>query len=200
MQFKIIRIIFILLVLITIVEIGYYFYYSKKNSSNILHRDNNNGLNTVTAQNVDTTKISNIENSSEVELSKDKKTADALLTQLKRTLDQYSSKILLESTRTDVYESTIKEIDFTEGQKNTVKYKVKLVLKFKPEEDFTIHLNDNDLTKTKVFLNENGNVSPYEFSSLKSGDKVRIEVITNMLEYFDKNTIQITITKLVERE
>ena len=127
---------------------------------------------------------------------RDKEVARLLLENLKRSLDLSQKKILIKSQKIDVYESVIKTIKFTGGFKNTLKYDALIALEYKPDQAHTIYLTKNDLNKTKVFIKEKDKLLPYNFYLLKSGDRVKIELVTNVLEYFDKNADQITITKI----
>lgn len=185
---KILVTVFVILLIITVCELGYYVYIqlsSEKNTSQ-----------TNPTRVVEVPTIIPLKQPLETDASKkDTKTANLLLQGLKKSLDLSQNKILIKSQRTDIYESNIKKIELTGGLKNTVKYDALIALEYKPNEDYVIYLNKNDLGKTKVVTMNNDKASPYNFSSLKSGDHVKIELITNVLEYFDKNTEQITITK-----
>lgn len=186
---RLLKIVFVVLLLVTFGELAYVYY-----QFNIVGKNIQTKTDTPIVINIPT--IAPSSQLPETNTSKnDVEIARLLLQDLKKNIDQYQNKILTKSQKIDIYEANIKRLEFTEGLKNTFKYDVLLALKYKPNEDFIIYLNKDDLNKTKVFMSENDKLLPYDFSLLKSGDNVKIELITNVLEYFDKNTEQITITK-----
>jgi len=123
-------------------------------------------------------------------------TAMLLLQNLKKSIDLAQKNILVKSQKTDIYESQIAQIELSSGKKNSIKYDAFLSLKYKENENYTFYLTKNDLQKVKVYSNNNNRIIPYEWTKLQKGDQIRVEFITNVLEYFDKNTEQIIITKL----
>jgi len=186
---KILKAIFIVLIFVIITEMGYYVYIQST-------KRNNNLQTTETKKNK--ISITPISQSAIINSEKDREIANALLKDLKKTLDLSKHKVLIRSQKIDTYESTIQEIGLKSGVINIFKYEAFIALKYKPNEDHIIYLNKNDLEKTKVLITDNNRILPYDFSLLKRGDHVKIEIITNALEYFDKNTERITITKINE--
>lgn len=188
-NFRLLKVIFIILLLVIFGELAYYVYIEFSSEKNISHTTLTRGVEVPTIMPLDQPLETNLS-------KKDIEIGNILLQNVKKTLDLHKNKVLIKSQKTDIFESNIKRIELASGFKNTFKYDALIALEYKPEEDYTIYLNKNDLDKTRVFIVDNDKLLPYNFSSLKNGDRVRIELITNMLEYFDKNTEEIIITKI----
>lgn len=187
---KLLKIIFLILLVVILGELTYYVYIKYGSREKYASQTNLPRV-------VDIPTIIPVSQFPETDTSKkDNETARLLLQSLKKSTELNQNKILIKSQRTNIYESNIKKIEMTSGSINTFKYDAIITLGYKPNEDYSIYLNKNDLDKMKVFTVDDDKLLSYNFSQLKKGDRVIIELITNMLEYFDKNTEQITIIKI----
>jgi len=116
-----------------------------------------------------------------------------LTNQLNTSIEQAQDNLLKSSTKEDVYEGKIIEIDKQSGVYKTFTYELALKIQGN-KATFFPHFNKRDLSNMNIIQASNN--KKISFENLKIGDKVKIVLQTNNLEYFTINTIKISITVL----
>ncbi len=117
----------------------------------------------------------------------------SLISQRKKAINQFADGFLTQSFRVDSYTGVISDISFVPGMKNSFAYKVFLSIVSNKGEAFDMHLNQADLDKLVVYDDAMRTLS---VNDLKKGDKVNLEIKTDMLSILSNNTLYIHITKL----
>jgi len=173
---KVLIIIFFVLLVITLGEIGYYFFYQPVNKS----ASTTNQSPSPTPQTI----------SSEKNQAINKDTLDNLLF-LKKG-------IVKSSLLTTEYQGSIIEIDDKGGTNSAGQFEYKLKIKIKSDSGDTnsFYYNDSEINKIKVFYLDKDQKTPYFLNKLKVGDKILIKDIYNLLENIDNNLIEEEIIKL----
>lgn len=116
-----------------------------------------------------------------------------LTSQLNTSLEQAQDSLLKSSTKEDIYEGKIIEIDTKQGTYKTFAYESALKIQGNKTVFFP-HFNKRDISNMSIIRATDN--TKLLFQNLKIGDRVRIALQTNNLEYFTINTIKIFITVL----
>lgn len=201
---KLLKILFVLLLVVTIAEAGYYVYMLKINQSSAkIPSLTVNPQNKIIPTTPTVIPTQTSQTSSKVTAFIDQYGEENLLngigmfSEWKKSSDQADHGFLIQSKRTNIYQGIISDINYSGGKKGNFIYSSYLHIT-KNADDFELYLNQSDLQKLQV--NSSGNINAnkkvYTFSDLKKGDKIRLEIYTNIFELMDKNTNQIIISKL----
>lgn len=199
---KILKILFIILFLITGIEIVYYFLINSTPSLNLANFTNKSQeikqVITIPPDIKESTISSKIAFILNKYTEDDLYSATAMYDDWKIHLKRYEDKFLIQSLRTEVYESTITDLNLTGGKINNYDYLVSLNLEYKGNKDYILYLNKDDTSKTKIYLldSKGKQTLTSDFNSLKTGDKIRLELSINTYDPLENNVEQIVITKI----
>lgn len=169
-MYRILKILFGFLLLLTLVEAGYYLFVLKNVSLNI---DKN-----------------------EVVLIKNKYDAEEINSYVNK-LDKGSIKSVI---LINVYEGKVTELEKNGGSvpdNNKLNdYKVKLTITPLSGDAFSYYFKDVDLLVTKINEIKDGIIKVLQFNDLQIGDKVKISISSNLQKQGNSKVSSINITKI----
>ncbi len=190
---NILKIIFILLILITVGEGMYYLYVLYNNKPNpVASEQSTNNLLITPSREIPTLIPVNFQTANpDLKLS-EKEMSDRLDVFRKLLRDG----VIKSSVRTTVFESTIKTIDTRETLEKGIKYKLKITIKAGDTDVQDFNFSEYELERMKVFEMKDGKEQSINYSQLKSGDKIRMETTIDLTKEWAESTVNIKITKI----
>lgn len=105
--------------------------------------------------------------------------------------------IITSSIRSDRIESTLATIDTKEGIFNNFKYKIKLTIKVGDSETNDYYFNEEEISRAKIVKSIDGKEQPISLNDLKPGDKIVMEIKTDLIKEPNSSLVDLTITKIL---
>ncbi len=187
---KILKIIFVILILVIFGELVYYVYfqYSTKKDT---HEDTNL---TTTQVNIPTLMI---QDQSKIASRRFKQVDEHIFSTLASKADKMiKNGIFVSSVVENSYYAEIKEINIDGGIEDNIPYKIKLRINVGNDDYADFLYNENALNRIKVSRLINGKEEEITLNDLKSGDSITLEIKTDLLKSINNNIIEVKIVKL----
>lgn len=200
---KILLIVFSVLIIFAVVEVGYFFFFKPTQTLN-KNTGSNNSNKTSKINYIDPSigrnkELAKIYNAIKVDTKTASKSAMNLNTL--SSLRSFSKDLVVSSKVSITMKGAIKEINTTGGEmaktktSQAQKYIAKLVLSKNKGSHTLYFLHKEDLTKIIVFKNENKKEVPIKLSDLKAGDKILLNLQLDPTKDTINNLIQVKIVK-----
>ena len=180
---KLLKIVFIILILVTIGEVGYYFYIVKFKSST----DQIGSSSQVQSNQLD-------DSAAQPSLHP-RATIKVEQKEFNERTEMIQENVLTSSVISDRFESEILALDTDGGVKDNFVYKVKLTLKV-GEMGVDFLLNDSGFERVKVHQLSGNKEIPITFADLKPGDKIIIDRKLDTFKDIGNNVTEFKITKI----
>lgn len=196
---RILKVIFVILLLITTGETIYYLYTLRSKPSN-----NNSITPTVSVpQSGEITQVIKELIPSNTEQHNTVTPANNVLPTINPNSDfkeMVKQHVLLSTVTTDIFKSEILNIDTNSGIINNFNYKVKLTIKVGPANSYDFYLTDDGFKRLRVVKISNKKEIPIDLTDLKIGDKILIERKIDEYKEIGFNILDFKITKETENE
>lgn len=187
----ILKIIFVILVLITVGEIGYYLYFQFSNKSNLSPA--------VTAEPTPISLANLIPNSNSLPNIQITPNQNPALNQSSIVSLTYAQKGVLESSKvTNIYRGVIAELDTKGGVTAIYKFKYKIKIKIRGRQNSlqSFYFNEENMDKIEFVDVSKGKEIPTNYYELKVGDNIILEDTRDLFKNWDSNIVGVKVTKV----